>query len=58
MSEPTVTEREPSEEAARRFFDRWARFYGADPCSRWIRTGQREALAALDLDEARSPGPG
>jgi ubiquinone/menaquinone biosynthesis C-methylase UbiE len=53
MSEPTVTERKPSQEvAARRFFDRWARFYGADPCSRWIRRGQREALAALKLGES------
>ena len=52
MSEPTVSERAPSQEAARRFFDRWARFYGADPCSRWIRRAQRQALAALDLDES------
>jgi ubiquinone/menaquinone biosynthesis C-methylase UbiE len=52
MSEPTVSEREPSQEAARRFFDRWARFYGADPCSRWIRRGQRQALTALELDES------
>ena len=52
MSEPTVSERAPSQEAARRFFDRWARFYGADPCSRWIRRGQRQALTALELDES------
>ena len=47
MSEPTVSERAPSQEAARRFFDRWARFYGADPCSRWIRRAQRRALDGL-----------
>ena len=52
MSEPTVSERAPSQEAARRFFDRWARFYGADPCSRWIRRAQRRALTALELDES------
>ena len=53
MSEPTVSERAPSsQEAARRFFDRWARFYGADPCSRWIRRAHGKALTALQLDES------
>lgn len=52
MTKPTVTEREPSQEAARRFFDRWARFYGADPFSRWIRRAQRRALAALALGKS------
>jgi ubiquinone/menaquinone biosynthesis C-methylase UbiE len=52
MTEPTVSEREPSQEAARRFFDRWARFYGADPFSRWIRRAQRRALTALELEES------
>jgi ubiquinone/menaquinone biosynthesis C-methylase UbiE len=43
---------EPSQEAARRFFDRWARFYGADPFSRWIRRAQRRALDELALGES------
>ena len=49
MSEPTDTEPGPKQEASRQFFDRWARFYGADPCSRWIRRAQRQALTALAL---------
>jgi ubiquinone/menaquinone biosynthesis C-methylase UbiE len=52
VSQPTVGERQPSQEAARRFFDRWARFYGADPLSRWIRRAQRQALTALELDQS------
>lgn len=52
MNEPTITEREPPQEAARQFFDRWARFYGADPFSRWIRRAQRRALAALVLGDS------
>lgn len=52
MSEPTVSEAEHSQEASRQFFDRWARFYGADPFSRWIRRAQRHALAALALGES------
>lgn len=52
MNDPAATDREPSQDAARQFFDRWARFYGADPFSRWIRRAQRRALAALALDES------
>jgi ubiquinone/menaquinone biosynthesis C-methylase UbiE len=52
MSEPTAPQREASSEAARRFFDRWARFYGSDPFSRGIRSAQRRALATLELGES------
>ena len=52
MNEPTVTGSEPSREASRQFFDRWARFYGTDPFSRWIRRAQRRALEALTLGES------
>ena len=50
--EPIITEHVPKQDASRRFFDRWARFYGADPFSRWIRGAQRRALAALDLRDS------
>lgn len=52
MTERTVTERQSSQEASRRFFDRWAQFYGVDPFSRSIRRAQRRALAALALGES------
>lgn len=52
MNEPTDAESAPKQEASRQFFDRWARFYGADPFSRWIRRAQCRALAALGLAES------
>jgi ubiquinone/menaquinone biosynthesis C-methylase UbiE len=51
MSERTATEHE-SQESARQFFDRWARFYGSDPFSRSIRRAQRQALTTLALSES------
>jgi ubiquinone/menaquinone biosynthesis C-methylase UbiE len=51
MSEPTAAEHE-SQECARQFFDRWARFYGSDPFSRSIRRAQRQALTTLALSES------
>ncbi len=52
MNEPTVTERESTQDAARQFFDHRARFYGADPFSVWIRRAQRRALSALALNDS------
>lgn len=52
MTQRTVSEPEPSQEAARQFFDRWARFYGTDPFSRLIRRAQRRALVTLALGES------
>jgi ubiquinone/menaquinone biosynthesis C-methylase UbiE len=45
-----ATAPETKDEASRRFFDRWARFYGSDPFSRWIGRAQRQALESLALD--------
>jgi ubiquinone/menaquinone biosynthesis C-methylase UbiE len=49
MDQSTVTERQQAVDAARALFDRWARFYGADPVSVLIRRAQTKALSTLAL---------